>query len=297
MSSACNLAQPVGEPVATAQVEPVTNTVHPPTPTTLEPHTVMPSPTPSPTATQACSEAHGQVIEDHYRGHNVQQDVPILVYLPPCYSAESGPYPVLYLLHGKPYNEHHWMNLGTIPVAEGLPPPPGPGWLMVFPRVPEPLFSNSDGGPGSYEGEFTQALMPYIDSAYAVRTDPAGRAIAGISRGGVWSLEIGLSHPELFDTVIALSPALAVNSPRPAYDPFTLVKTMAGLPPNIFLAAGDDDWAKPDTQKLVEALTQRGARAEADWVPGNHADATWIALLPDMLSFADQVLSPPREAP
>jgi len=66
---------------------------------------VVSSPTPSPlppsTPTPACNVSQGTVVEDQYRGHNVQQDVPVLVYLPPCYATMPGPLPVLYLLHGR----------------------------------------------------------------------------------------------------------------------------------------------------------------------------------------------------
>lgn len=252
------------------------------------------SPSPSSTPIPACTDTQGQLIEDHYRGHNVAQDVPILVYLPPCYAMRDGPLPVIYLLHGKPFNEQHWVDLGIVAAEESRPSSPDPAaWLVVMPRVPEPLFSSTDGGPGSYDDEFTTALMPHVESSYAVRTDPGGRAIAGISRGGVWSLEIGLSHPDLFGMVIALSPALAVNHPRPAYDPFRLVGSVERLPAHIFLGAGDDDWAKPATQKLLQPLEARGGQPESAWVPGSHEAATWEALIPRMLAFADRSLVPP----
>jgi len=263
---------------------------------------VVSSPTPSPlppsTPTPACNVSQGTVVEDQYRGHNVQQDVPVLVYLPPCYATMPGPLPVLYLLHGKPFTEKHWVDLGVVGAEQARPATTNAAhWILVMPRVPEPLFSSSDGGPGSYEDEFTRWLMPYIESTYRVRKDPGGRAIAGISRGGVWSLEIGLRHPELFGTVIALSPALAVNHPRPAYDPFRIVTSTDSLPPHIFLAAGDDDWAKPETQKLLQQLTARGAQPDSAWVPGAHAAATWEALIPQVLAFADRWLAPSGTTP
>ncbi len=245
-----------------------------------------------------CTSTQGRLVDDQYRAHNVPQDAPVLVYLPPCYDMRAGPLPVMYLLHGKPFTEQHWVDLGIVGDEEARPPAPNRGqWVLVMPRVPEPLFSNTDGGPGSYEDEFTASLMPYIESTYDVRTDPGGRAIAGISRGGVWSLEIGLSHPELFASVIALSPALAVNYPRPAYDPFTLVTSADALPAHIFLGAGDDDWAKPETEKLLQRLEAHGIQVEAAWVPGSHAGATWEALLPTMLAFADRWLAPAGGAP
>jgi enterochelin esterase-like enzyme len=253
---------------------------------------------PSATPTPTCLETQGKVVQDTYPALNVQGDVPIMVYLPPCYTFQTSPHPVMYLFHGKPFNEQHWVDLGIVQTVEDRPGDPSEShWVIVMPRVPEPLFSNSDGGPASYEGEFTQALIPYIESTYNVRSDREGRVIGGISRGGVWSLEIGLSHPELFDTVVALSPALAVNSPRPAYDPFTLVETASVLPAHIFLGAGDDDWARPETLRLIDRLERQGAHPQSALVPGSHAAATWEALMPQMLSFADQSLGPSEGLP
>jgi enterochelin esterase family protein len=256
------------------------------------------SPLPPNTPTPACNDTQGSVVEDQYQGHNVRQDVPILVYLPPCYATMPGPLPVMYLLHGKPFTEQHWVDLGVVGAERARSATAEAAhWVLVMPRVPEPLFSSTDGGPGSYEDEFTGTLMPYIESSYAVRRDPGGRAIAGISRGGVWSLEIGLRHPELFATVIALSPALAVNHPRPAYDPFRIVTSMDSLPAHIFLGAGDDDWAKPQTQKLLQELTARGVEPDSAWVPGAHTAATWEALVPQMLALADEWLAPSSTLP
>ncbi len=129
---------------------------------------VVSSPTPSPlppsTPTPACNVSQGTVVEDQYRGHNVQQDVPVLVYLPPCYATMPGPLPVLYLLHGKPFTEKHWVDLGVVGAEQARPATTNAAhWILVMPRVPEPLFSSSDGGPGSYEDEFTRWLMPYIE--------------------------------------------------------------------------------------------------------------------------------------
>lgn len=238
------------------------------------------------------------MVEDQYQGHNVQQVVPVLIYLPPCYSTTTGPLPVLYLLHGKPFTERHWVDLGVVEAEQASrAAAEAADWVLVMPRVPEPLFSSTDGGPGSYEEEFTGTLMPYIESTYSVRKDPGGRAIAGISRGGVWSLEIGLRHPELFSTVIALSPALAVNHPRPAYDPFRIISSADSLPAHIFLGAGDDDWAKPETQRLLQQLKARGEEPVSVWVPGTHAAATWEALIPQALAVADRWLAPSGSGP
>jgi enterochelin esterase-like enzyme len=248
---------------------------------------------PSPTATPGCVETAGTLTSDSYQGAEVGGQVPILVYLPPCYSTSSEPYPVMYLLHGLGVglDEHHWLNLGIEQAAESQPDgSDAPPWVFVMPRVPEPLFSRTDGGPQSYEGEFVRGVLPYVESTYNVRKDASGRALGGISRGGVWSLEIGFTHPELIDIVIGLSPAMEFNNARAPYDPMKLATSQASLPGHIFLAYGDSDWAKPKTQQLAAMLEERGMNPTMAFLPGGHEASTWEGLLPSMLAFGRQAL-------
>ncbi len=229
------------------------------------------------------------MVETSYAGAAVAQAVPVRAFLPSCYQATGDLYPVLFLLHGKPFDETQWENLGALRLAgERIGSGSWPPFIMILPRLPEPLFSGSDGGPGSYEAEFLEGLLPFVEEEFRVRTDPAGRAIAGISRGGVWALEIGLSHAELFDAVGALSPSLAVNYPRPAYDPFTLARPGRALPARALLLAGEQDWARPDTLRLHEQLVEAGVQATLLLVPGQHQETTWSGAMEAVLAFFAQ---------
>jgi len=234
-----------------------------------------PPPTPTPTP---CAEPGGQVIQGTYPAIAVPGEIPLAVYLPPCYADQERPLPVLYLLHGYPFDEGHWLALGAAHVADGLilsglrlP------FLMVMPRQPEPLFRSSDGGPGSYESELLDGLLPYVESTYLAATDHGSRGLAGISRGGGWALEIGFRHPGTFSAVGALSPALAVNHARAPYDPFQIVQGGAELPEHLLLMAGDQDWAALQTLKLSTLLNDLGWPHLWLQLPGEHAAATWEA--------------------
>jgi enterochelin esterase-like enzyme len=186
------------------------------------------------------------------------------------------------MLHGLPFDEQHWLQLGAVSVAEaGIRSEIWQPLVLVMPLQPEPLFTGSDGGPGSYESEFMEGLLPHIESSY--RVDPAQRGIAGISRGGIWALEIAFNRPESITAVAALSPALAVNSPRPQYDPFSLVPNAASL--QILLLAGDLDWALVETRRLHAALMDHGSGAVLSVVPGDHVDQTWADAMGSVLGF------------
>ena len=93
-----------------------------------------------------------------------------------------------------------------------------------------------------------------------------------------------MRHGANFQAAAALSPSLAVNYPRRAYDPFALAAG-EGLPDRIFLGAGETDWARAKTEELSSALTRFGREPELWIVRGGHEAGTWSALLGPFLLF------------
>jgi enterochelin esterase-like enzyme len=251
------------------------------------------APTASPTP--ACAAERGTWETHSYRGVAVAKEVTARIYLPPCYAETGERYPTAYFLHGKPYTEQQWIDLGLEALLDGKGGAPAafPG-IVVLARVPEPLFSGSDGGPGSYEDEFRAGLMASVEAAFPTQTSASGRALVGISRGGVWALEIGLRFPQDYGTVVALSPALSVNYARPAYDPVVLAVEAPGLPTHLLLAAGEDDWARRATEDLAGRLQERGAAPVLRVIPGAHSDPTWRALLPGVVDFLREIFAQAR---
>ncbi len=243
----------------------------------------IPPPSASPGETAVCSSA-GRVETGAYPGAVLEEEIPFRVYLPPCYELGDATYPTLYALHGKPFDESHWDDLGLDEVADaGIAAGDWPPFLIVMPYLPEPLYSSTDGGPGSYEQELLEGLIPFIEGSYASEPSAASRWLAGISRGGVWALEVGLSHPEVFGGVAALSPALAVNNSRPQYDPLVIASGAGPFPPRLFLSAGETDWARAATERLSGILEEAGADVALRITPGGHELRAWEEALRPML--------------
>ncbi len=215
------------------------------------------------------------------------EEVRYLVHLPPCYAQyPQRAYPVLYLLHGWPLDEYHWESLGVTEmmddwISRGLVGP----FIIVMPGVnSEGKYVHSSGGPGSFEAMLVQELLPRVESDYRVWAEPQGRAIGGISRGGVWALAIGMRYPELFMTVGGHSPALSVNNPHPSFDPYRLAAS--GLPgQRVYLDAGNVDWARGGTLQLYEILVAADADVTFELHAGDHVDALWQRGLPDYLRY------------
>jgi enterochelin esterase-like enzyme len=211
------------------------------------------------------------------------------VYLPPCYNRTEARYPTLYLIHGSADDETHWQNLGLFDVMdEGLRAGKFAPAIIVLPYGTYNLYMNTSGGPGSYEEQFVNELLPLIDHTYRTDTRREMRAIGGISRGGVWSLEIGFRHPDLFGIVGGHSSALNVNLAPPSLDPIEMADEASLKTQRIWLDAGDTDYTKPGVDKLHQALEKNGVSHVYKVWPGSHDDSLWGAHLADCLEFYTQ---------
>ena len=266
----------------------VTNTpTH--TPTATPTPTQTPTPTPTLTPTPVCTETRGRVEQRSYLSQTTGGEEAYRVYLPRCYdhvSRADRRYPVLYLLHGWPYDDAHWDVLGADEAADvGIQAGVLSPFIVVMPKGSEVMYIRTSGGDRSFEGQVINDLIPHVDATYRTLADQSGRAIGGISRGGVWALEIGFLHAGLFSIVGAHSPALSVNLAPPPYDPFNLLTEpgVSGL--RIYLDAGDSDWAKKRTEALHTTLDEHGIAHQFILHTGGHQNGLWEANVVEYLAF------------
>lgn len=283
-------------PSPTAEPTPIPSPT--PSPTFTPTATPVPNPTSAPSATPtavktgAAQEATpvplaGRVEQHTYFSQVTGEEEPFRIYLPPGYDETDRRYPALYLLHGWPYDEAHWDKLGVDEEADAaivggaLPP-----FIIVMPGAdPDGLFVNTSGGAGSFEEQVVNELMPHVDATYRALPTRGGRAIGGISRGGVWALEIAFRHTDAFAAVGAHSPALSANQAPWPYDPFNLLREPGVEALRIYLSAGDRDWARESTQALHEALDEQGIANEFVVHEGWHADPLWAGNVGEYLVF------------
>jgi len=134
------------------------------------------------------------------------------VFFPPSYDDldPNEDMPVVYLLHGM-WNDHtSWVveRYGSIP--ERLEQ------LMMEGRIPEAMVVSPDGensfytdfldGSLNFEQLVYKDLRLMVESRYRARGKREGRGIAGVSMGGYGSLKIALRFPDLYSSVVAVSP-------------------------------------------------------------------------------------------
>ncbi len=166
---------------------------------------------------------HGQVREQIYfskRNNNMRR---CFVYTPPGYDQDTEKrYPVLYLQHGGGEDETGWANQGKANlimdnlIAEGKSVP----FIIVMDngtwRMPDrdrsalrdtarpegrPREWPPQGWADGFMNTLLEDIIPMVDANYRTLADPAYRAMAGLSMGGMQTRIITLAHPEKFSYV------------------------------------------------------------------------------------------------
>ena len=171
---------------------------------------------------------HGQVREVWYYSKVTGTWRHALVYLPPNYDTQTrGRYPVLYLQHGAGEDETGWIRQGRANfimdnlIAAGNCKPMiivmAYGYARRAGQAPPDLTGKPLGSPemlkvmqdmtSAFEGDVTEALIPYIDRTFRTNPDRDHRAMAGLSMGGMQTFQITLNHLDLFSYIGGFSGA------------------------------------------------------------------------------------------
>lgn len=132
--------------------------------------------------------------------------LPYRVLLPSDYETGLHRYPVLYLLHGLTGDENDWVTrsrLREYATRYHL--------IVIMPGVGDSWYANSATDPRSrYEDAIINDLIPYVDSHYRTVASREGRAIAGLSMGGLGAIKFALRYPQLFVFAASYSGAFDV---------------------------------------------------------------------------------------
>ena len=254
----------------------------PPTPTSTVTFTPSPAPATAPPTPLTCLTQPGFVKRDAVPTTNPPQE--FIIYLPPCYETGDARFPVLYLLHGQTYNQDQWVRLGAPAIAdqlihanEAMP------FIMIF---PDDRYWNSAAGPG-FGDRFINDLIPYVDANYRTIQDREYRALGGLSRGGGWTVQLGLEHPELFG-------ALGLHSPAVFKDNAPYVeKIIQNIPeetrPQLWMDIGDADTELGSVILLEEILADNDYIHEFHLFAGDHTENYWNAHTEKYLRWYTQI--------
>ena len=147
---------------------------------------------------------------------------PLLVYLPPGYDPKGAPYPVVYALHGYASRPQSWANLLLEPLDRAIAARTIGPVVVVMPDFsvsgngtddPATWFDDRCGSfyinsnLGRFEDHFFEEIVPFVSSAFNVRTDPNGVILMGSSMGGYGVLYFGVKYPSFSHILVPIYPS------------------------------------------------------------------------------------------
>jgi enterochelin esterase family protein len=217
-----------------------------------------------------------------------------VVYTPPGYDAKAEkPYPVLYLLHGWSDSELGWTAVGRANLildnllAEGKIKPMVVVMPLGYGDISFIRGHNVWDDPATIDHNtnlFAQALLtevlPRVEAEYRVSKDRNDRAIAGLSMGGLESLEVGLTHTGQFAWIGGFSSAvhnLDYTTQLASLDPKAANLRL------LWIACGTDDHLIEPNRKFIAFLKTKDMPVTQIETPGLHS---WLVWRDNLIHFA-----------
>ena len=216
---------------------------------------------------------HGPISQLSYKSSITGTTRSMHIWMPAGKAAQE-PLPVLYLIHGAGDNDASWTSVGCAGnildnlYAEGKIAP----MIVVMPH----------GGmdTNKFVDELVKEVMPCIQNQYRIKTGPKNTALAGLSMGGLETLNCFMAHPELFGYINVMSSGWfrSNEADRQAKTEQlrkiapTLKKTVKLLR---FTMGGKSDMAYESCQQTLKCFDEVGIKYEYNDTPGGHSWHVW----------------------
>lgn len=226
---------------------------------------------------------HGKVEMRYYDSKTTGLTRRIHVYTPPGYEKMSGRLPVLYLIHGADGEDSVWTNLGRMNIILDNLYADKKAQPMVVVMMNGYAYGWDSGVAGEkqtadFQKDLFDDLIPWVQANYKVGTDRKQRALAGLSRGGGQTVNIGLRNLDKFSRI-------GVFSAGGNGDQF---KELAANPDKtnsqidlLWMAAGNDDFALAGARRFHEFLETSKIKHQWKTIPGEHTWIIWRQFLND----------------
>jgi enterochelin esterase family protein len=232
---------------------------------------------------------HGAVSEVTYWSSTLKRFRRLHVYTPPGYESGEGRFPIFYLLHGAFDSDASWSTVGRAGfildnlIAAGKARP----MVMVMPHGHTGPFRFGSGFTDEFEREFIADIMPQMEKRYRVHTDRANRAMAGLSMGGMHTLNIGIPHLDKFAYLGVYSSGIfgiagggpGGNPQGPSFEEKhktilddTKLKEALKL---FWFATGKDDFLVQTSRSTVEMFKRHGFHVIYKVTDGAHTWTNW----------------------
>ena len=155
--------------------------------------------------------AHGAVAQRWYWSETLGQMRRMHVWTPAGYENSKQKLPVLYLIHGGGDNDASWPGVGAA------------GWILdnllaegkIVPMVVVMPNGTVEGVPNEvppFTDDMLRSIIPFVERNYRVIAKPEARAVAGLSMGGMETMEVVFRQPDMFRYAWVLSSSLMPGS-------------------------------------------------------------------------------------
>jgi enterochelin esterase-like enzyme len=229
---------------------------------------------------------HGEVREVWYPSSTLGMMRRMHVYTPPGYDKGNAKYPVFYLLHGAGDDDSGWNSIGRAGfiidnlIAAGQAKP----MVVVMPNGSMPLPPQTGMPNGQtmnrmrdlFSSELLKDVMPVVEKTYRTLNKPEDRALAGLSMGGFQTLDVTMTHPELFDYVGVFSSGFFGPSIDEAETKYAKVLNDPSFNKGkklFWVAIGKDDFVMDANKKTLALLDKHNIKYQYKESSGGH---TWI---------------------
>ena len=225
---------------------------------------------------------HGAIATVYYDSSAIAGGRRMHVYTPPGYEKGTAQYPVLYLLHGGGDSDDSWGTVGRAGaildtlISAGKATP----MIVVMPAGHTSTeFRLSPGvrmGHDAFNDDLIKVVLPFIDAHYRTIADRDHRAIAGLSMGGLQTLNVALADAKDFAYVGVFSSGWFPNNIKEEEDGDVAQYRASGKQFRLFwVDAGKYDIALQNSHATVAVLKKAGINVEEHESGGFHAWNNW----------------------
>lgn len=235
---------------------------------------------------------HGAIAQRYYYSKNLKTTRRLHVWTPAGYEKSAESLPVLYLVHGGGDTDNSWPGVGCAGwildnlMAEGKITP----MLVVMPNGTIET-SDMTGEVPLFVEDLKHSIIPFIEANYRVKTGSENRAMAGLSMGGLETLETMLPYYRDFSYFWVLSSGWFANDTRTYEVKGAKLKEIADdfnkhVKILAFTQGGPEDIAYQNCKAMLRLFDAAGIRYEFSEMPGGH---TWHVWRHNLRDFAPRL--------
>ncbi len=228
---------------------------------------------------------HGAVSEVIYYSNTTESMRRMHVWTPAGYNLGDEALPVLYLIHGGGDSDVAWPNVGRAGLIMDN--------LLADGKCEKMIVVMPDGGIDTkvFAQDMGNDIMPYIEANYKVKNGANNTAIAGLSMGGLETMDTFMAFPDRFAYINVMSSGwfkgdtemyeegekiLTEISPK-------LKSTVKYL---IFTQGGPEDIAYENCKEMLTVFDKLGFEYDFSEMPGGHS---WYVWRHDLYNFAQKL--------